>query len=261
MVAAGIAADGSVSPRTLPTMDDHDPAGRARLDAWLDPLGVDVRAVRLRPGAGRHRRVLRRLRVRPGGFGQHDRGHRQVRPAALRRLRDARAVPAGREPDRPRPARDAQGLVRPGRGDRELTGHADRRRDGLRVAGRRCRSGSTPGSWPASGSCSVAARARGRSSPRRRSFGRCRASTSSTASRTTRVPPHDRTGPWSAFVRSRTPTCRSSSPTRTTRSPPRWRPSRRGRPMSSTSTGRRSGPTEPTSPARSWRTASWPATS
>ena len=44
----------------------------------------------MRPGPGRHGRVLCRVRVRPGGFGQHDRGHRQVRSAAVRGLRDAR---------------------------------------------------------------------------------------------------------------------------------------------------------------------------
>ena len=125
----------------------HDPAGRDRLVAALDPLGRRLRAVPVRPGAGRHGRVLRGVRVRAGGLGQHDPRHRQERSAAVRRLRRARAEPAGRQSDRARSTRDAQGVVRAGRVDARDHRHGDRRRDGVRAAGRRCRSGSMPGSW------------------------------------------------------------------------------------------------------------------
>ena len=67
------------------------------------------------------------------------------RSATLRRLRDAGAVSTRREPDGPRSARDAQGVVRPGRGDGRPDRDADGRRDRVRVAGRAARSGWTPG--------------------------------------------------------------------------------------------------------------------
>ena len=41
MVAAGVAARRPRPALYACPMDDHDPAGRARLVAWLDPLGVD----------------------------------------------------------------------------------------------------------------------------------------------------------------------------------------------------------------------------
>ena len=84
----------------------------------LDPLGVDYELFACDPALADTAAFCAAYGFDPGGFGQHDRRHRQDRPAALRRLRDAGAVPARREPDRPRPARDAQGVVRPGRGRR-----------------------------------------------------------------------------------------------------------------------------------------------
>ena len=116
---------------------DHDPAGRARLDAALAAARRRVRAVRLRPGPGRHGGVLRGLRVRAGGLGQHDRRHRQERSAALRRVRRCwrrtgststgpSATGSGRARRRSRRPRTTRGTHR----------HADRRRDGVRAAGR-----------------------------------------------------------------------------------------------------------------------------
>ena len=153
----------------------------------LDALGVAVRALPLRPGAGRHGGVLRGLRVRPGGLGQHDRRHRQVRSAALCGVRRARAEPARRQSHGPRPPRHAQGLVRAGRGrPREITGHGDRRRHRVRAAGRAADLGRRAGDGTGSGSCSAAGRGRGRSSRRRRSCVRCPASRSSRVSRPSR---------------------------------------------------------------------------
>ncbi len=48
--------------------DGHDDAARDRPIAALEPLGVGVRPARVRPGAGRHRRLLRRVRLRPRGL-------------------------------------------------------------------------------------------------------------------------------------------------------------------------------------------------
>ena len=120
--------------------------------------------------------------------------------------------------------------------------------------------GRRPGHGRASGSCSVAARARGRSSRRRRSCGRCPGSRSSTAWPTSRLLPHD--GPAGA-----PPPRRGRRSADLPRSP--GRPCRRGdgrlpdpaRLTPSTSTGRRSVPIRRTSPARSWRTTRSSATS
>ena len=68
----------------------------------------------------------------PGGLGEHDRRDRQERPAALCGVCRARAEPARRQPDRARPARHAEGVVRAGRVDARHHGHGDRRRDGVR---------------------------------------------------------------------------------------------------------------------------------
>ena len=89
-------------------MADGDPDADRRAPRGLARRPRRARALSLRPGPRRHGRVLRRLRLRAGGLGQHDRRRRQGQPAGLRRLRGAGDAPARREPGR-------QGPVRPRR--------------------------------------------------------------------------------------------------------------------------------------------------
>ena len=136
--------------RTAPRMAGHRPCdprpGRARATGRRPGAARHrLRAVRLRPGPGRHGRVLRRVRVRAGGFREHDRGHRQDRPAALRRLR-RRSRP--NRLDVNRAVRDrlghAQGLVRTVRVDRaSITGMQIGGVTVFGLARPTCRSGST----------------------------------------------------------------------------------------------------------------------
>ena len=104
---------------------------------------------RLRSGPGRHRGVLRRLRLRPRRLGQRHRRHRQAvgrrRRPDLRGLRRAGLDPPRRQSGRAQAPRDEEGVVRAGRrhGRADRDGH--RRRDPVRAAGRAARCGSTPG--------------------------------------------------------------------------------------------------------------------
>ena len=100
------------------------------------PTRRRLRAVPLRPRAGRHGGVLRGLRLRSGRRREHDPRHRQERPAPVCRLRGARAEPPRCEPGRARSARDEEGVIRPGRVHRRDHRDGDRRRDGVRAAGR-----------------------------------------------------------------------------------------------------------------------------
>ena len=87
-------------------------AVRQRVDGLATP-GVDDR--RLRPGARRHRGVLRRLRLRDGGLGERHRRDRQERSTALRPVRGAGDHPPRRQQGGAGAPRHAQGVVRSGR--------------------------------------------------------------------------------------------------------------------------------------------------
>ena len=134
--------------RTLRTVQEHDEAGRRWLDGQLAGLGVPYELFACDPALADTAAFCEAY-----GFAPEDSANTIVvigkcRSAALRRLRRPRAVPAGRQPRRPRPPRDAQGVVRAGRATRGAHRHADRRRHGLRAAGRPADLGRRAGDGP-----------------------------------------------------------------------------------------------------------------
>ncbi len=125
------------------TVRDHGDRSGSRRSRGSPRGSRTIRAPCLRPCPRRHSRVLRRLRLRARGLGEHDPRRREGRSAGPRRVRGPRNPSPGRQPGRPEAAGDEEGVVRVTRGDASRHRSRDRGRDRLRAAGRRCRSGST----------------------------------------------------------------------------------------------------------------------
>ena len=141
-----------------------DPTRDALADG-LDSLGARVRTLPVRSRARGHGRLLRGLRVRHGRLREHDRRRRQSRtPRATPRA--SSSPPHRLDVNRAvrDPAGHPQGVVRRRRGESPRAhGPRDRRRHGVRPAGRTFRSWWTHAVIESDrGSCSVAAAGRGR---------------------------------------------------------------------------------------------------
>ena len=92
---------------------DHDPAGRERLVAALEPLGVEYELFACDPALADTAAFCAAYGFAPEESANTILVIGKSDPPRLRGLRRARAEPAGRQPDRSRSTRDAEGVVRP----------------------------------------------------------------------------------------------------------------------------------------------------